>query len=128
MKRVWYLSFVMLTLVFSACAEDDAAEQPSFLTLEERNIQSNSASFYLRANENAGDGMAYFGIAEASDPAPTASSLKNDSATSSTAISGGEFKIASFLSLTPGTSYVIYAFMEIDGSESQLATLAITTP
>lgn len=127
MNRAWYLSFALLILFFSACAEDEAAEGPSFLTLEERIIQSNTASFYVRANENAGEGMAYFNIIEESDPAPTTSSLKSDASTQSVALSGGNFTLGSFLGLSPGTTYIIYAFMEVDGVEGELVSMKFTT-
>jgi len=127
MKRLLYFSFALLTLFVLSCSEDDAAEKPSFLTLEERVVGPTSFSFYLRAAEGAGDGMAYFNIADESDSAPTVSSLKSNVSTQSVALSDGEFTFGSFLGLSPSTTYMVYAFMEVDGTEGELVSLRVTT-
>ncbi|MEM8965374.1 MAG: hypothetical protein AAGE93_03080 [Bacteroidota bacterium] len=127
MKRIWHLSFVLLVLFVWGCSEDEAAEQPSFLTLEERIVQPTLISFNLRVKEEAGEGMVYFNIFDPSDPVPTTAELKGDQTTQSIAMKGGGFTFGNFQGLTPNTSYVIYGFMEVGGVEGKLTSLQVTT-
>ncbi len=127
MKRILYFSFALLALFVSSCSEEDAAEKPSFLTLEERIIQPTLVSFNIRVNEAAGEGMVYFNIYDSADPAPTANNLKGNRTTQSLAMKSGGFTFGNFQGLTPSTSYVIYGFMESDGVAGDVVSLKITT-
>lgn len=127
MKRTWYLSFALLALLISACSDDEAAEKLSFLTLEEKIVNTTLFSIYLRVQEGSGDGIVYYSIANESDQAPTVSSLKSRAGTSSVALSGGTFTSAVFQGLSPNTAYMVYAFMEVDGIAGELVSLRVTT-
>ncbi|MEM9829353.1 MAG: hypothetical protein AAF944_01870 [Bacteroidota bacterium] len=127
MKRVLYLSFALLTLFIWGCSEDEAAETPSFLSLEERVINNTSFSFFIRAAEGAGNGTVHFLILDKSDPAPTTSDIRSNSATTRVSLSGGGTTIGSTLGVSPNTTYMVYAFMEVDGVEGELVSLEITT-
>ncbi|WKN46188.1 hypothetical protein [Tunicatimonas pelagia] len=131
MKRAWYfISFIIIAL-FSACSEDDAAEEPSpspfTLTLEENVVEADYFSFNLQVTEEASGGIIYYSLADESDSVPTTSALKNAPGTQSVASSGVDPVSETFRELSPNTTYTVYAFIEVDGAEGELVSLQVTT-
>ncbi|MEM9671693.1 MAG: hypothetical protein ACFB15_25625 [Cyclobacteriaceae bacterium] len=126
MKRAWYLSSFVLTLLFSACSEDEEVVQPANLTIQERIVDETKLSFSIMVDESVTEGTTYAAIQEEGEAALTADLIKNHSTKLQKQVSSVAF-IGSFGSLEPKTNYVIYAFVETDGVAGGVATMNVTT-
>lgn len=126
MKRTWYLLFLIIAVVSVSCSEDD--EKSASITIEQRSLQESMFSFYLYVDEGVDEGVAYTTIQEDGDAALTAEGVKQHASKLQMNVKSGGPYVGSFTNLEPQTSYVIYAFLEIDGEANGLSTMRITTP
>lgn len=127
MKRAWYLSFFVLTLLFSACSEEEDIVKPSNVTLEERIIQDTKLSFYVWIDESVTEGMTYAAIQEQGEAALTAELIKSHSSKIQKEVQVGAPFLGNFGGLESQTNYTIYSFVEVDGVASDVATMNVTT-
>lgn len=126
MKRPAYLFLFILIVFCASCSEDESVNKPAAPTLQQDNVYNNSVSYRVIIDESISSGSSFAAIQKEGSTALTHEEIKSRSQAQT--VSGGQVNKASFSGLNFQTSYVIYAFIEVEGVTSDITTLNVSIP